>query len=204
MRDFRVRNSKNSKEHKTGRKCDNKACGGDLEDTIINFGENLNQQTLEDGFNHGASADVMLAIGTSLRVNPAAQMVGDTAQMGGKVVIINLQKTPYHNIAAMNVHAKIEDFMQLVMDELKIEIPKCKLNRWFNAKIEESKTGKETLKVSGITDDGSPYDLFKTVKIDGKLAQTHNLTPAQQEGNNTVFKFNFKFQGHWSEPDLEV
>ena len=41
MRDFRVRNAQKDKDHKTGRNCDDRACGGDLEDSIINFGENL-------------------------------------------------------------------------------------------------------------------------------------------------------------------
>lgn len=118
MRDFRVRNG--SKNHKTGRKCDNKACGGDLKDTIINFGENLDSQILEDGYNHGSCADIMLCLGSSLRVNPACDMVGETARRGGKVVIVNLQKTPYDHMAALVVHAKIDDFMQLVMDELNI------------------------------------------------------------------------------------
>ena len=90
MRDFKVRNAKGNKNHKTGRKCDNKACGGDLKDTIINFGENLDAQILDDGFNHGSCADIMLCLGSSLRVSPANEMVGETARMGGKVVIVNL------------------------------------------------------------------------------------------------------------------
>lgn len=47
-------------------------------------------------------------------------MVDETAGRGGKVVIVNLQKTPYDNVAAMNVHAKIEDFMELLMQEVNI------------------------------------------------------------------------------------
>lgn len=43
MRDFRTRNSQKVHEHQTGRKCDNASCGGNLYDTIINFGENLNE-----------------------------------------------------------------------------------------------------------------------------------------------------------------
>jgi len=42
MRDFRVRTALKCHDHKTGRKCDNPACKGDLYDSIINFGENLN------------------------------------------------------------------------------------------------------------------------------------------------------------------
>ena len=204
MRDFRVRTAQTTKEHKTGRKCDNKSCGGDLKDTVINFGENLDAQILEDGFNHGACADVMLVLGSSLRVNPACEMVGETARHGGKVVIVNLQKTPYDNVAALVVHSKIEDFMMMLMEELNMEIPKLTLKRWFNAKIEESKTGKETLKVNGITEDGSPYDIFKTIKIDGKITNIHNLTEAQITNASTDFNLKFKFQGHYDEPELEV
>lgn len=72
MRDFRVRTAQKVKEHKTGRKCDNTACGGDLADTIINFGENLNEDILNMGFEQGQRADLMLVLGSSMRVNPAA------------------------------------------------------------------------------------------------------------------------------------
>lgn len=41
MRDFRTRTATKVHEHKTTRKCDNSKCGGDLYDSIINFGENL-------------------------------------------------------------------------------------------------------------------------------------------------------------------
>lgn len=50
MRDTRVRTAQHVHEHKTGRKCDNPNCDGDLKDTIINFGENLNDNILELGF----------------------------------------------------------------------------------------------------------------------------------------------------------
>ena len=90
MRDFRVRTARGTKEHKTGRKCDNPKCKGDLKDTIINFGENLNENILNRGFAHGAQADLMLAMGSSLRVTPAANMASATAEKGGQLVIVNL------------------------------------------------------------------------------------------------------------------
>lgn len=74
MRDFGVRNAQKCKDHKTGRKCDDKACGGDLCDSIINFGESLNETILNLGYAHGYEADLMVALGSSMRVNPAAQM----------------------------------------------------------------------------------------------------------------------------------
>ena len=96
-------------------------------------------------------------------------------------------------MAALVVHSKIDDFIELVMDELNIKIPEFGLKRWFKAQIEESKTGKETLKISGITDDGTPYELFKSQKIDGLATKLHNLTEAQQTSATTKFKLNFKF-----------
>lgn len=39
LRDFRVRNAQEVHDHKTGRKCDDSLCGGELMDTIINFNE---------------------------------------------------------------------------------------------------------------------------------------------------------------------
>lgn len=61
----------------------------------------------------------------------------------------------------MVVHSKIDEFMTLVMNCLSIEVEKFTLSRWFQAKIEESKSGKETIKINGITQDGSPYSIFK-------------------------------------------
>ena len=68
LRDFRVRNAQGVFEHKTGRKCDDPACKGDLADTIINFKENLREKDLDLGFGHSEQADLHLIMGSSLRV----------------------------------------------------------------------------------------------------------------------------------------
>ena len=74
MRDFSVRNNKKIHEHATGRKCDNDECGGELHDTIINFGEPLRERNVATGFWNGQNADLMIAMGSSLRVYPAANI----------------------------------------------------------------------------------------------------------------------------------
>lgn len=91
MRDFRVRTANKVHEHYTGRMCDNKACGGKLYDTIINYGESLNEEVINTAFMHGYASDLMVAMGTSLRVTPVCDIVSDMAQLPGtKTVIINL------------------------------------------------------------------------------------------------------------------
>jgi len=52
LRDFRVRTAKSVHDHKTGRICENPKCKGSLNDSIINFGENLPEKDLDDGFVH--------------------------------------------------------------------------------------------------------------------------------------------------------
>ncbi len=39
-------------DHTTSRKCDNPSCVGQLQDSIINFGENLPEVELKKAFDH--------------------------------------------------------------------------------------------------------------------------------------------------------
>ena len=123
MRDMRVRTAKQVHEHKTGRKCDTPSCNGDLKDTIINFGENLNENILELGFQNCQTADLCVVMGSSLRVTPAADMPKATAENGGNLVIINLQKTPLDNYATLCIYGKCDDVMELLMEKLDYQIP---------------------------------------------------------------------------------
>lgn len=106
LRDFRVRNAQRVKDHRTGRACDDPNCRGQLEDTIINFGEGLPEEDLDNAFNHASCSDLCLSMGSSLRVTPAADVPKTVFENGGKLVIVNLQKTPLDPYAALNIHAR--------------------------------------------------------------------------------------------------
>ena len=93
MRDYRTRTAQKVHDHKTGRICDEPGCGGQLEDSIINFGDNLNDLILDKGYSIHAQSDLAVCMGTSMRIPPACLMPFGAQQNGGKVVIINLQKT---------------------------------------------------------------------------------------------------------------
>ena len=108
MRDFRCRNDTNKcHNHKTVRKCDNPRCKGDLYDSIINFGEDLREDILNPAWDLGTTADLMLSMGSSLRVNPACEIPLEMVQFGGKLVIVNLQKTPLDSHADLVIHGRI-------------------------------------------------------------------------------------------------
>jgi len=66
-------------------------------------------------------------------------MALETANNGGNLVIVNLQKTPLDMAASMIIHAKIDDLMNLLMAELNIEVPQFKLSRFAEVSLTENK-----------------------------------------------------------------
>ncbi len=87
LRDFRTRTALDVHDHKTGRKCDDPKCGGDLYDTIINFEEDLPKRDLDLGFGHCGEADLCLVLGSSLVVTPAADMPALAAHHGRLAIV---------------------------------------------------------------------------------------------------------------------
>lgn len=56
-------------------------------DSIINFGEPLPPQEIDNGFKQGDTADLCIVLGSSLRVQPACHIPMKVHKRGGKVVI---------------------------------------------------------------------------------------------------------------------
>ncbi len=166
MRDYRVRTAANVHDHKTGRKCAVPGCHGSLCDTIINFGENLPERELKEGFAHSEQSDLCLAMGSSLRVTPAADMPSTTASKGGKLVVVNLQKTPLDGEAALVIHGMCDDVMRLTMQKVGLEVPPFMLKRTVKVKMVGDPKGKKLLSVEGVDSDGTPYSLFKKALLD--------------------------------------
>lgn len=113
--------------HNTGRKCHK--CGGELRDTIVHFGE---KGTLEQPLNwKGAAeaakeADVIICLGSSLKVlkkYACLWCMSRVPHKRPKLYIVNLQWTPKDGVATLKIHAKCDDVMQLLLEELCLEIP---------------------------------------------------------------------------------
>lgn len=69
------------------------ACGGVYKPDITFFGEALPEEAFARSLELAAKAQVMLVLGTSLTVFPAASLPRYTLQNGGKVFIVNGQPT---------------------------------------------------------------------------------------------------------------
>jgi NAD-dependent deacetylase len=69
-------------------------CGGVLKPAITFFGENLPARALRDAETEAGRADLLLVLGTSLTVYPAAALPELTLRRGGEIVIVNNMETP--------------------------------------------------------------------------------------------------------------
>ncbi|WP_133905966.1 SIR2 family NAD-dependent protein deacylase [Actinophytocola oryzae] len=76
-------------------------CGGILKSATISFGQPLDTDVLTAARDAVLSCDLMLAVGSSLSVQPAAGLVGLAARAGAAVVICNASETPYDDMAAV-------------------------------------------------------------------------------------------------------
>ena len=88
-------------------------CGRVLKPAITFFGEALPIDALREATDEAQNSDLMLVLGTSLTVFPAASMPQYTLRKGGEIVIVNDMSTPLDNMAVF----RFED-LGAVFDEL--------------------------------------------------------------------------------------
>ena len=75
-------------------------CGGILKSATVMFGQTLDPVVLGKAAKAAQQCDLMLAIGSSLTVEPAASLCAVAVEYGASLVVVNLEPTPYDDIAA--------------------------------------------------------------------------------------------------------
>jgi NAD-dependent deacetylase len=83
-------------------RCDH--CAGPVRPGVVWFGEALPEESLETAVQEATECDVLLTVGTSGLVYPAAEIPRVAAMFGGTVVQVNPQPTPLDATAAINLH----------------------------------------------------------------------------------------------------
>jgi NAD-dependent deacetylase len=76
-------------------------CGRVLKPAITFFGESLPIDALREATEEAQKSDLMLVLGTSLTVYPAASMPQYTLSRGGEIVIVNNMPTPLDSRAVL-------------------------------------------------------------------------------------------------------
>ena len=102
-------------------------CRGILKPDVVFFGEALPQETLMQATQEARACDLLIVIGSSLVVYPAAYMPLYAKQSGASIVIINKGNTEQNDIADVFINAPAGETMTKIMTKLK-EIMKHKLS----------------------------------------------------------------------------
>lgn len=82
-------------------------CGGILKSATVSFGQRLDDTVFRAAAWAASDCDVLLVVGSSLTVEPAAGLVAMAANAGARVVILNAQPTPYDGLASVILRAPI-------------------------------------------------------------------------------------------------
>jgi len=87
------------------------ACGGRIISSVINFGDPMPEKEMELAEAHSKKCDLFLVLGSSLVVQPAANMPVYACKAGAKLVIVNQGETPCDRLAHIRFHEGIMEVL---------------------------------------------------------------------------------------------
>ena len=97
-------------------------CEGRIISSIVNFGDPLPYDELDESNKRSEKADVFFVIGSSLVVTPAANMPGVAKQNGARLILLNKGDTPYDHVADIRFDNLIEEVLPPIMEKVIIMV----------------------------------------------------------------------------------
>ena len=91
-----------------------RGCGGILKSATISFGQPLVPEIIERAMLAASTADLLLAIGSTLQVYPVAGAVPRAKSAGARVIIINAEPTRFDDIADAVIRQPIGDVLPAI------------------------------------------------------------------------------------------
>ena len=89
-----------------------------MRDTILDWDDALPEEDWERSQDEAEAADLIITLGTSLRIEPA----GSLPLRAKKFVIVNLQVTPLDDDATLIIREKVDRVMGHLLSELNISL----------------------------------------------------------------------------------
>jgi NAD-dependent deacetylase len=86
-------------------------CGGIVKTATVSFGQALDAAVLDAALDLASKARVLLAVGSSLEVKPAADLVPLAQRRGASIVIVNGSPTALDHLADVVVRGSISDVL---------------------------------------------------------------------------------------------
>jgi NAD-dependent deacetylase len=91
-------------------------CGGLVKSATVSFEQVLFPEVIEEATALAASADLLLAVGSSLMVYPAAELPFVAVRNGARLAIVNAEPTPYDEMADLVVRGRAGEVLGSAVD----------------------------------------------------------------------------------------
>lgn len=91
-------------------------CDGVLKPATVLFGQQLPEHALMRSHAKAQNADVFLAVGSSLTVQPAASLPREASERGATLVLVNLESTPLSCTADFDFRADVTEALPELRD----------------------------------------------------------------------------------------
>jgi NAD-dependent deacetylase len=95
-------------------------CGGPLKPDVILFGEPLPKKAFDQALKKVRSADLLLAVGTSLEVYPAASLPEIAKKSGAKIISIDSERTSWDDLCDYKVNGPAGEILPRIVQAIKI------------------------------------------------------------------------------------
>ena len=94
-------------------------CGGRIISSVVNFGDPMPEKEMKLAEMHSRDCDLFVVLGSSLVVQPAANMPVHAHKCGAKLVIVNQGATPLERIADLRFYEGIAEVLPPAVERLK-------------------------------------------------------------------------------------
>lgn len=101
------------------RRCPTCDCGGWLKFATISFGQALRPEVLERAFTEARRADLVVALGSTLSVHPAASIPLEPLRRGVPYVVINRGPTDHDGICTLRLEGDVADHLPPAVERIR-------------------------------------------------------------------------------------
>lgn len=90
-------------------------CGELMKPAVVMFGQALDAEALRSSFAAARNADLVLSLGSSLTVTPAADIPLAAARHGTPYVVVNQGATPHDGVASIKIDGDVAEVLPRVL-----------------------------------------------------------------------------------------
>jgi len=92
-------------------------CGGILKPNVVLIGEELPRWVLLEAWGEAERCDLMLVVGSSLEIAPAAEIPFVALRCGARAIVVNYQPTPLDSQADVVIREDVAEMLPQIVGE---------------------------------------------------------------------------------------